>query len=66
MRNLNSFCLVVLLLIFSNQALSQKKYVTDANKAYYSQKYFEAAGKCTSAFTKLGTKGSIKDKADMV
>jgi peptidoglycan-associated lipoprotein len=65
MRNLNSFCLVVLLLIFSNQALSQKKYVTDANKAYYAQKYFEAAGKCTAAFTKLGTKGSIKDKADM-
>jgi peptidoglycan-associated lipoprotein len=65
MRNLNSFCLVVLLLIFTNQALSQKKYVTDANKAYYAQKYFEAAGKCTAAFTKLGTKGSIKDKADM-
>jgi outer membrane protein OmpA-like peptidoglycan-associated protein/tetratricopeptide (TPR) repeat protein len=65
MRKLNSICLVILLLILSNQAMSQKKYVVDANKSYFAGKYFEAAGKCTAAFTKLGTKGSIKDKADM-
>jgi peptidoglycan-associated lipoprotein len=65
MKKLNSICLVILLLILSNQAMSQKKYVVDANKSYFAGKYFEAAGKCTAAFTKLGTKGSIKDKADM-
>jgi peptidoglycan-associated lipoprotein len=65
MRKLNSLCLILLLVILSNQAMAQKKYVVDANKAFYAQKYFEAAGKCTAAFTKLGTKGSISDKADM-
>ena len=65
MRNLNSFCLVVLMVVFSHLAMAQKKYIVDANKAYYAAKYYEAAGKCTAAFTKLGTKGSITDKADM-
>ncbi|MFM7661143.1 MAG: OmpA family protein [Bacteroidota bacterium] len=65
MKKLNVYCLILSVLIIGNQGFTQKKYLNDAKKAFTSQKYFEASKKCTDAFTKLGTKGSIKDKGDM-
>lgn len=50
---------------FSQQGKQPPKYLREANKAYASGNYFDALTKCQSAFKKLGTKGSIKDKGRM-
>ena len=41
------------------------KYVREAYTSFESGKYFEAIDKCQAAFTKLGSKGSLKQKGDM-
>ena len=48
-----------------SQEKQDPKYVREANFAFNSGNYFEAAPKCEGAFKKLGVKGSLKQKGDM-
>ncbi len=48
-----------------SQEKQDPKYVREANFAFNSGNYFEAAPKCEDAFKKLGVKGSLKQKGDM-
>ena len=41
------------------------KYVFEANKVFYSGNYFLALSKCESAYKRLGTKGTIREKGAM-
>lgn len=50
---------------FSQQTKQEPKYIRDANKAFDAKNYFDAISKCESAFKKMGTKGSIKEKGNM-
>lgn len=53
--------------ISSLSGYSQSRVITEANEAYVSQNYCEAAEKCALAYTKLSRKGksALKRKADM-
>ena len=48
-----------------SQEKQDPKYVREANFAFSSGNFFEAAPKCEDAFKKLGVKGSLKQKGDM-
>ena len=59
---------ILLFLLFTSTVMSQSagpKYVREAYTSFESGKYFEAIDKCQAAFTKLGSKGSLKQKGDM-
>ena len=63
--NKNLTILLFLLIGFSISAQNGPKYIREAYASFESGKYFEAIDKCQSAFTKLGSKGSLKQKGDM-
>ena len=44
------------------QGTSEPKYLREANIAFESGKYFEAIDKLNTAYDKIGTKGSLKEK----
>jgi len=48
-----------------SQEKQDPKYIREANFAFNSGNYFEAAPKCENAFKKLGVKGSLKQKGAM-
>ena len=55
-------------MLFASTVMAQSpgpKYVREAYASFESGKYFEAIDKCQAAFTKLGSKGSLKQKGDM-
>ena len=59
---------ILLFLLFASAVMAQSpspKYVREAYASFESGKYFEAIDKCQAAFTKLGSKGSLKQKGDM-
>jgi len=60
-----AFSLLVAGSYMAQQGKQEPKYLREANKAFDSKNYFDASTKCQSAFKKLGTKGSIKDKGNM-
>ena len=57
--NKNLTILLFLLIGFSISAQNGPKYIREAYASFESGKYFEAIDKCQSAFTKLGSKGSL-------
>ena len=64
--NKNFTILFFLLIGYSVSAQSSgPKYIREAHASFESGKYFEAIDKCQAAFTKLGSKGSLKQKGDM-
>jgi len=63
--NKNFIILFFLLIGSSISAQKGPKYIREAYASFESGKYDQAIGKCQSAFTKLGTKGSLKQKGDM-
>ena len=59
---------ILLFLLFTSTVMAQSagpKYVREAYTSFEAGKYFEAIDKCQAAFTKLGSKGSLKQKGDM-
>ena len=59
---------ILLFLLCTSVLLAQStgpKYVREAYSSFEAGKYFEAIDKCQAAFTKLGSKGSLKQKGDM-
>ena len=47
------------------QGTSEPKYLREANIAFESGKYFEAIDKLNTAYDKIGTKGSLKEKGNI-
>lgn len=56
---------ILLFILLVGNVYSQSKHVREANESFESGKYFEAIDKCQTAFTKLGSKGSLKQKGDI-
>ena len=65
MKKITIYFALIFVVALSNFSYAQPKYIKDANKAYRDLKYFDAANKCSAAFTKLGTKGDIRLKGEM-
>ena len=57
--------LLFILLVGNIYSQSEPKYVREANESFESGRYFEAIDKLQMAFTKLGSKGSLKQKGDV-
>ena len=65
---MNKIFTILLFLFFASTVMAQSpspKYIRDAYASFESGKYSEAIDKCQAAFTKLGSKGSLKQKGDM-
>ena len=64
--NKNFTLLLFILITYTFSAQNyEPKYVKEAYASFESGKFFEAIDKCQAAFTKLGSKGSLKQKGDM-
>lgn len=64
---INKLIIAAFFLSLTTVALSQNKYLTEANHLFESENYCEAAEKCALAYSKISRKGSSakKAKADM-